>query len=68
LREVQLPGLGGERRRDEAGGHEDAAAGHDEFAAELAREDCPEGAEEQGAAEDEAAYESVVYGRGGGEV
>jgi hypothetical protein len=52
LREVQLPGLRGERRGDETRGHEDAAAGHDEFAAELAGQDCPEGAEEQGAAED----------------
>lgn len=68
LREVQLPGLRGEGGGDETRGHEEAAAGHDEFAAEFAGQDCPKGAEEQGAAEDEAADESVVHGCGGGEV
>ena len=63
-----MPGLRGEGRGDETRGHEEAAAGHDEFAAEFAGQDCPEGAEEEGAAENQAADESVVHGRGGGEV
>jgi len=63
-----MPGRRGEGGCDEAGGHEQAAEGHYAAAPDFAGQDCPEGAEEQGAAEDEAADEGVVLWGGGGEV
>lgn len=48
--------------------HQNTAPTHNPLPPDLTRQNCPEGAEEQRAAEDEAAYESVVLRGGGGEV